>query len=59
MRYYLRLPHRDTWHYNLLCQHYKRLIDDGTVVIVRSEERPSTGELCNECQAKTRKEKQS
>ena len=47
---YRRIPGRDTWHWMPQCQHYKRMTSYHI-----SDEKPSSGELCNECQAKQRR----
>lgn len=63
MTEYRQLPGRDVWHFHPRCQHwpyltaddYSRRKFDQNGVKVRHK-KPTTGELCNECQAKTRKD---
>lgn len=51
MTTYRRRKDGDTWHWCTNCSNYPNNSDDVTVTKV-GRERPSYGELCNECRAK-------
>jgi hypothetical protein len=47
-----RLPKKDTWHWMPRCQWYShRPITDYII----SDEKPTWGEMCNECRSKQRR----
>jgi hypothetical protein len=49
--HYVRLRHRDTWHFCPTCSHWP---DEEADVEVR-DSKPTSGELCNQCQSKARR----
>ncbi len=51
MKYRRRL-YSDTWHFVPTCQHWPKIMLKG---YKEQDKKPTTGELCNECQAKARK----
>lgn len=56
--FYRRLKHRDTWHFHVSCQHYKHIITEVSYMMsILRNTKPRSGELCNECQAKSRADK--
>jgi hypothetical protein len=57
VRAYRRLAHSDTWHFCVNCSHWRRRLQDHKVgdTAVEKRTKPTTGELCNECQAKERR----
>lgn len=48
---YRRRKDKDAWHWCTSCSNYPNNPDDVTETKV-GKERPSSGELCNECRAK-------
>lgn len=55
---YHRLLGRDVWHFHPDCQHMHRWFRSSVEIIKRTT-KPRSGELCNECQAKTRADKRT
>ncbi len=55
MRYY-RHPHRDTWHWRIVCSSFRRMVTARTFAgLVRVDRKPTSGELCNQCLAQARR----
>lgn len=56
---YRQLEKSNVWHFHPECQHYRQMDEDWSVktrrYVVREQE-PTTGELCNECLAKERRQ---
>ena len=49
---YMRLRSSDTWHFHPACQHYKALLTESFVSKYRGKsDKPTYGELCDECMA--------
>lgn len=51
MTTYRRRKEKDTWHWCTNCNNYPNNLDDVTETKA-GKERPSSGELCNECRGK-------
>lgn len=52
---YRRLKDRDVWHYMPSCQHWPSAEQVEVGSAVERDKKPTSGELCDECQAKERK----
>lgn len=59
---YRRRNNSDVWHFHTRCQHWPRALEStrpgGRVFERHAKLKPTTGELCNECRAKTRRDAQ-
>lgn len=58
MTEYRQLPKSDCWHFHPKCRWWPHLRLDRAYSFNSRTEKPTTGELCNECQAKTRRDSQ-
>lgn len=57
MTTYYRKPKSDTWHWHPKC-HFLINLHESTSFTLRGRDRkPTSGDLCNECRAKTKKGK--
>lgn len=54
-RTWRRLRGRDTWHFMPSCQHWPSDERLDELEAVERKRKPTTGELCDECQAKARR----
>lgn len=51
---YRRRKNSDVWHFHTGCQHW--MVVPGVEFIEKRLSKPKSGELCNECLAKSRRE---
>ena len=49
----------DTWHFNIECQHWGALTRASENSVEVRQEKPTTGELCNECRGKAKQAKRA
>jgi hypothetical protein len=54
-RGYRRRKNSDVWHFNNRCQHWA--VKGGGDAFVEREVKPRSGELCNECRAKSKRDR--
>lgn len=53
---YRQLPKSDVWHFHPACRWWDRTSRRVGVKQKTTEGRPATGELCNECRAKSKRD---